>query len=585
MDMLNEEEEVLTIDSLVLASQDLEPYIIEWPLEEVDGGHRELWCIAVMKRQDGVLLAIPKGSLGEEELALGNQGDLNTVVGYSTEVELPTVVLDGGALHPTGASVMVVLVDFSVEVLQMMRVPAVFADLDYSFDPEDPVALPEPGALVEAATSWIQSCLEGPLAYYTAESSAREGEVAEANSSPVRRTRQKSPKEPKAKAVQRQRSIGERQPDEPRKQKRPTTASLATSMEQILEALPVLTGQVQDLVLKQKKMEQHMLEQSSASFHALAQPLSQSVRGMSLGPSVLANQLQTPPRTGAVKSRGILPAPLNSQPTDLAMLEEEKPLSQPHPGGDHLAQAVLAQSQALTTLVSQIAQTSADPLSDLSGTFGTGTRGTSGRMKLQSELASRQGLFFASVMRSMARRMHPTGSLEGSPAQLMERGVCGTKYMERFGGYGKHRDLGTIQFQVMTILDYLQMEDWQAARDSTALLAVCMEQAVMDNGKFDLAALLCLQDDLPANIYLNRNAGALSRSKSFSPLADQKWITTALAFLKEMDTIVAKRGELGGSSSKEKSSPPVPKAKLTPKKKGKGRGQQNQNHVEELEEA
>ena len=107
----------------------------------------------------------------------------------------------------------------------------------------------------------------------------------------------------------------------------------------------------------------------------------------------------------------------------------------------------------------------------------------------------------------------------------------------------------------------------------------------MDNGKFELASILCLQDDLPANIFLNRNAGALPRARSFSPLADQKWITTALAYLKEMDTIVAKRLELGGTSSKEKSPPTSSKEKSTPKKKGRGKGQRQNQGAEDLEEA
>ena len=56
----------------------------------------------------------------------------------------------------------------------------------------------------------------------------------------------------------------------------------------------------------------------------------------------------------------------------------------------------------------------------------------------------------------MARRMQPTAPSTGSPAELLQRGVCGTRYMERFGGYGRHWDLGLILFQVMTVMDFLQ---------------------------------------------------------------------------------------------------------------------------------
>eukprot|EP00435_Cladocopium_sp_Y103_P045385 s1376_g13.t1 len=123
------------------------------------------------------------------------------------------------------------------------------------------------------------------------------------------------------------------------------------------------------------------------------------------------------------------------------------------------------------------------------------TRGAQGRARLQIELAAQKGVFFASVLNSMARRMQPTAPVEGAPQEMMMRGVCGTKYLERFEGFGKYRELGCLQYQVMTILDFLQMENIQGARDATALLAVTLDQAALDNGRFDLASLLCLQEE------------------------------------------------------------------------------------------
>jgi hypothetical protein len=51
-------------------------------------------------------------------------------------------------------------------------------------------------------------------------------------------------------------------------------------------------------------------------------------------------------------------------------------------------------------------------------------------------------------------------------------------YMERFGGFGRHRDLGLILFQVMAVMDFMQAENHGAAKDALALLAVCIDQAV-----------------------------------------------------------------------------------------------------------
>ena len=283
---------------------------------------------------------------------------------------------------------------------------------------------------------------------------------------------------------------------------------------------------------------------------------------------------------------GLLSSTLLQKPAELEELEKEKlqvELARPESSPDVLAQAVLAQSQALTSLVGQIAMNHSDPLVELGVGVG-GTRGSSGRAKLQQELASQKGLFFSSVLRSMSRRMAPTMPPEGTPMELFEKGISGTRYLERFGGYAKQRDLGAVQYQIMTALDYLQTENWEGARDKVALLAVMVEQAVLDGGRFELAQLLVLQDDLPSNIFINRQAGALARSKSFSPLADQLWITTALAYLKEMDTIVGKRAELANpsrGSNDQSQNHPAAKTKPAPKKKGGGKGRGGQKQEEE----
>jgi hypothetical protein len=100
-----------------------------------------------------------------------------------------------------------------------------------------------------------------------------------------------------------------------------------------------------------------------------------------------------------------------------------------------------------------------------------------------------------------------------------------------------------------------------------------------------------LQEEPPASIYVNRQTSSLSRAKAFSPLADQKWVTVALAFVKELDVITTKRQEMSVSGGNPKalgsSLEAGPKAKPAPKKKGKGGGKGNQGvsqAVQEVEE-
>ena len=139
-----------------------------------------------------------------------------------------------------------------------------------------------------------------------------------------------------------------------------------------------------------------------------------------------------------------------------------------------LTQAVLAQSSALTALVGQVAAISGDPLQDLAGGTSTlSSRGATGRAKLQQELAAQKGIFYTSILQAMARRMNPSMSSNATrPMELLSRGVTATRYVERYGGYGKCRDIGQIMWQVSIILDHIQAENWNAVKDSVALLAL-----------------------------------------------------------------------------------------------------------------
>jgi hypothetical protein len=76
-----------------------------------------------------------------------------------------------------------------------------------------------------------------------------------------------------------------------------------------------------------------------------------------------------------------------------------------------------------------------------------------------------------------------------------------------------------LQYQVMTAFDYLLQDNIPAAKVAVALLAVSIEQAALDNGRMDLATLLCLQEDPPSGIFLNRQIASTSRARSFAPLA------------------------------------------------------------------
>ena len=129
-----------------------------------------------------------------------------------------------------------------------------------------------------------------------------------------------------------------------------------------------------------------------------------------LGPSSeFCQDVRKPPSNKG--GRGFVEAPM----TTTEMVDGEE-VEKSMPGGGALAQAVLEQSRALTSLVSQLSQ-GGDPLLDGhqgSSAISLGSRGAQGREKLQQELASRSGGFFLSVLQNAYKRMKPAARVPTS---------------------------------------------------------------------------------------------------------------------------------------------------------------------------
>ena len=560
----------VTWDNVVLATEALVPYILEWRPGLEEDGEAECAVLVLMKRTGGVLLAMPAHFLPEDVIQQGNAGQDDMVFGPSFLARVPASIVEGGVVSPTGMEVEVLVVDCLAQVLNSMRPFGPDEEVVYNFDEDSPFAYPLIDALLPQVVQWAGQSTDVRAGFYTPE---EEEEPAE---TPVRRQRER-----RAKASPLE--------DGP-KPKRPTTASLAQDMKGLLDSLPLISNQLQLITDRQAALEARLPAATRTSPTALYGALGAPRPATAPSVSSLAKAVQPPPRTLRKEGLGLLASPGSVRPMEVQALEEERQealqMCAPTSGDAMLAKAVMEQSRALTSLVSQIASAQTDPMSELTGGLSSaGTRGASTRAKLQQELASHRGSFFQSVLQSMSRRMAPTSPATSSTEELLARGVSGIRYLERFGGYGRNRELGQLQFQVMTIFDFLMAENVPAAMDGIALLAVTLEQACLDGGRMELATLLCLQEDPPASIFVNRQLAATSRAKSFAPLADQRWVTCALAFLKEMEVITSKRTELtGGRAASETSfdstgSAQKSKAKAS-KKKGKGKGQ-----LEKSEEA
>ena len=253
-------------------------------------------------------------------------------------------------------------------------------------------------------------------------------------------------------------------------QKRPTTAALASQLETLSSSLPALVKSMEEMANRQAQMEKQLATGPAA---ALSQPL--GIRSKAPAAPPLA-ALGPPPRTARIVSA---PPPEGAGQAEAEAVEALDEYGGPTQQRDPLAQAVLEQSKALTTLVAQLSSSFGDGLVDLGGLSSQlSSRGASQRARMQDELSAGRGTFYTAVLQNMARRMSPAVAPSADPSELLHQGVCLSRYWERFGGFAGQRDLGAIAHCLAQALDCLQAGSVLQASDHLSLLAVCMETDV-----------------------------------------------------------------------------------------------------------
>ena len=209
-----------------------------------------------------------------------------------------------------------------------------------------------------------------------------------------------------------------------------------------------------------------------------------------------------------------------------------------------------------------------DPLLDAqSMSYGTSSRGAQGREKLQKELAGRSGGFFLSVAQNAYKRLRPASPIPQSLQELALTDFSFQQYLEKFGGYGNARKLGVIQYALAFAADAALHQDLPGVQEHISLLMVGLEQAAMDQGRWELA---------PPGIFAFRGGSGAhattGRMRAFSALCPQKWTTVALAYTKELDYIQGRKAEVTKKAPQPDQEPsPSPRRKQKfPKSKGGG---------------
>ena len=529
-----------------------ELYLLSWPLlpsalEESQLGY----CYVLLRREGGLLLAIPKGLMSQEDL---DGGSLNpdALVGPHTTLSVPSVRSEAEAMVPRGEDVEVVVADVGDQILQAMS----------PFDPEltdhtlgfdlDPQVLPDGPTLLRFAREWIALSGAERAEFYSAE----EAEVPKAKG--------------KAKASEK---AAKKAPT------RPSPQQVADHVKNISELLPTMAAQLAELRNEQKRMQmvvegQGMATPPRASQAPVSMPMQQFAGLMGSPPKVKGLSLTSPPP----KVTFALDSTLGIQ----EQAEEGSPAHlDPEAGGDSLALAVLEQSRALTSLVSHL-QSGGDPLLDASASSSSlSSKGAMNRERLQKELASRSGGFFLSVVQNAYKKLKPASKVPDSAQTIAATDFSMLQYLERFGTYGNARDIGIAQYALSFIIDCAIHEDWEGVKEHAALMAVGLEQAAQDGSRWDLGFQLMLVEDAPSTMWSfprNSNLAQTGRQKAFGSLCPQKWATIALAYTREMDYIANRRMELG-KKNQAVPPPPLPGPKRRgkfPKARGGGEGQTQQ---------
>ncbi|CAE7293507.1 unnamed protein product, partial [Symbiodinium sp. KB8] len=491
-----------------------------WPVAFADQVSYQCLAYCIMKRPSGFLLCVPEGFFPQEELDKGQLAAEAEGLGPSFNVVAPAVALGAGGewtTPPGGEMVQAVVVDLEARLSAQVSPADMSQTSLYTFKDDVPNIFPLASEVIRQAREWVTTVdvlVHDRSGYQTAVSAAEAPATTRAEKAKV--------------------------------PKRPTVQQLAVQQSKMMELLSAVVNRLDSLQPPGSDpkagaaLPEPAPHQPPHAAELLQQPLSSALPPYQMVPKSLASVLGPPP-----PSR--LQAPAAREQVDLEEQAArctgigEVPLGGAE--GSQLTSAVLAQSQALVALVSQLSGAAADPLLETQACQGSSVRGSVGRAKLQQELAQRSGTFAAKIRQNLERKMDPTGMLPTDQVSYM-------RYLERHGAFANQPLLGLLAWQTAQCLDLLQANSLEGARDIMSLMFLMLDQAAQDGGDYSLAWLLTLQSDPPAGVFQKPSSLPGSSLQTFSPLAEQRWVTVSLAYVKELETIALRRAE-GATLSKK----------------------------------
>ena len=455
---------------------------------------------------------------------------------------------------PTGvedlaATVMVQVIDLDDSVLPMLREYDSGADgleLISSFSEVDPAALPKVAAVIPQIMEWIDAVAQERLNFYSAR---EEPDVV-----------------PKFPATQKKAAA--------KKTPKMTVATLTEQVAALQAQLQLMASQMQNVP-----------KPSGGAAAASGVPNGAMI---AMVPSLSSGLSPGTGHANAAKLVG--PPPKSKPPAEFLAPDVEKP-AQPMAassalgGGMDVVNAISQQSLAITQLVAHLA--GGDPLMDLASGSGSAglslsSKGVARREKMQADLANRSSTYFLQVQQQIFKRMNPSKPLPRTPEELALSCPSMCSYLEKQGGYKQSRETGLAMWLVGHAMDAAASDDFYATKEYLSLLAVALEQSVMDNGSWRLAYVLALLEDPPQSLFTDRMTPLSATGRPFGPMVPPQWAAVTLSYLREMDVLMTRKSEVkkedqSKAKAADPGSPPSPKRKPRFPKKPK-QGEESPSH-------
>ena len=166
----------------------------------------------------------------------------------------------------------------------------------------------------------------------------------------------------------------------------------------------------------------------------------------------------------------------------------------------------------------------------------TGARGAAAHEMMRRYFERNPQAFTNTVVRNMARAQ--AGRFDGDDPR-----ICSMRnHLVSEIPVGSARTLGYLGFGIAMVWDQLYQNNVQLAQDTLSRLMVAVEQAAIDQPRFDLAWPFT---HLPEPPWPRLQATAAARRSDgdpqFGTLSDPSWITTALALRKDLASLAEGR--------------------------------------------